>query len=231
MGTTVYFPESRIEQDRLATLRNTLASLQQFIAGKRCFDFGASYGLSMIAMRELGAASLTGIEPDMKRVDQGNQLLAGTGTIHYVADTRQLPFSDGQFDTVLVNAVFEHIPQPREAWIREAWRMVAPGGHMIVNETPNKYLPLDYHTTGLMFVPWLPKKAAHSYAIARGKWNPEKDSIPYCDWDHSGWRGLGQRELFSCLENYRDVSPKTRLRHHVVGQIFDPYPTWVIQRF
>lgn len=226
LGETCFI--NPIEQNRLENLRVTLKALQPFIRGKHCFDFGASYGLSMIAMRELGAASVTGIEPDLPRVERGNRLLAGSGEIHFVGDTRHLPFASEQFNTVLVNAVFEHIPQPRTAYIKEAWRMVAPGGHLIVNETPNKYLPLDYHTTKLLWVPWLPKDFAHAYAIKRGKWDWRKDSIPYSDWEHSGWRGLGQFELFSCLESFEDVSPKTRFRHHICGQMFDPYPTWVI---
>jgi ubiquinone/menaquinone biosynthesis C-methylase UbiE len=73
-----------------------------------------------------------------------------------------LPFEDEEFDTVLPNAVLEHIPQPRDARIRDLWRVLKSGGVLIINETPNKYFPKETHTTGLWFNHWLPRDAGAS---------------------------------------------------------------------
>src|SRR2546430_11162493 len=68
---------------------------------------------------------------------------------------------------VLVNAVFGHIPQPRDAHIREIWRVLAPRGKLLVNETPNKYLPVDFHTLHLPLTNSLPSPVAHRVVTSR----------------------------------------------------------------
>ncbi len=48
------------------------------------------------------------------------------------ADLRgRLPFDDGQFDHVVMLAVFEHLVQP-EFVVREAFRILVPGGSLIM---------------------------------------------------------------------------------------------------
>jgi len=48
------------------------------------------------------------------------------------ADLRaRIPFEDGQFDHVVMLAVFEHLASP-EAVVREAHRILAPGGSLIM---------------------------------------------------------------------------------------------------
>jgi ubiquinone/menaquinone biosynthesis C-methylase UbiE len=217
-----YVSEDAIQLQRYKTAVSVMSSLRQFFEGKYVLDFGASNGLSMSALLECGAASVVGVEPDLARVRRGKPTF-GDSLLH-VADTRRLPFSSDMFDVVLCNAVLEHIPQPRTEYFIEIWRVLKRKGFLIVNETPNKYIPVDYHTTHLAFVNWMPKALARGYSIARGRWDAEKD------WEHSGWRGIGQRELFSNLPGHRDVSPKTRFRHRIFGQALDPYPTWVIQK-
>jgi ubiquinone/menaquinone biosynthesis C-methylase UbiE len=222
-----------IERGRLNTLVETLAPLKHLFAGKRVLDFGASYGLSMVGLHHLGAGSVTGIEPDAERVTRGVALLAESGVpgkLLHVPDTARLPFPAGSFDFVLVNAVLEHIPQPRTRYIREMWRVVATGGVMLVNETPNKYLPLDYHTTGLMFVPWLSREVALRYALWRGKTHGTDH------WESSGWRGLGHYELMKHLPDAKVEFPIERTRHRAFkalglpAQLLDPYPTWIIRK-
>jgi SAM-dependent methyltransferase len=50
-----------------------------------------------------------------------------------VEDMTHLPFPDASFDTVTFIANFNHIPQPdRDAEVREAFRVVRPGGKVVV---------------------------------------------------------------------------------------------------
>jgi SAM-dependent methyltransferase len=46
--------------------------------------------------------------------------------------TRDLPFGDGEFDTIILSDVLEHIPQPEKVW-QEMSRILAPGGIVILN--------------------------------------------------------------------------------------------------
>lgn len=215
-----------VESGRQETLRDTLYRWRHLFAGKHCLDFGASYGLSMQVLSDFGAAVVVGVEPDEKRVMRGR---AAGWDIRHVPDTRCLPFAGQAFDFILCNAVLEHIPQPRTAYIREMWRVLARGGHLLVNETPNKYLPFDLHTTGLWFIPWLPCSVAERYARWRG-WHRRTP------WPYSGWRGLGHWELTSNCPGNRVMQPITNRRHrllHALGlpaQLLDPYPEWVLAR-
>lgn len=224
------------ERRRYRTLKETLEPLRPLFAGKRVLDFGASHGPAVCALLEMGAAQVVGVEPGAEWVRAGERILAEGGfgaraALLHVADTRTLPFVDASFDFVLVNAVLEHIPQPRAAYIREIWRVLRPGGFLMVNETPNKYLPRDVHTTGLWWVPWLPKPVARRYAVSRGRFPADED------WDSSGWRGLGYRELVSALAgSYTLLPERVRPRHRVLARlglpasILDPYPNWLIRK-
>jgi SAM-dependent methyltransferase len=61
--------------------------------------------------------------------------------------TEPLPFGDGQFDTIILSDVLEHIPQPEELW-REMTRVLAPRGTILMN-VPFYYAvhahPHDYY--------------------------------------------------------------------------------------
>ena len=56
--------------------------------------------------------------------DWGNQVMV-------VEDTSKLPFEDASFDTITYIACLNHIPY-REAALREARRLIKPGGRLII---------------------------------------------------------------------------------------------------
>ena len=232
-----YLKDNPIEYERLLTLRRTLSSLKPFLIGHRVLDFGASYGLSACAYVEAGASMVVGVEPDPTRVARGRDIINKLGwteriTLIQTSATDHLPFENASFDIVFANAVLEHIPQPRVKFIREMWRMVRSGGHLIINETPNKYVPIDFHTTGgLWFVPWLPTNLARWYAISRKRFGKDQD------WDHSGWRGVGYYEITSALgPGHRLVPEISRRRHRLLRKfclppsLLDPYPILIFAK-
>ncbi len=148
-----------------------------------------------------------------------------------VGTTKNLPFNDGSFDVVLVNAVLEHIPQPRLSYIREIWRVLAVNGYIIINESPNKYIPMDFHTTGLLLVPWMPSKIARRYAIWRRRF--AKD----LDWASSGWRGIGYYEVTKGLySSFQYIPELTRFRQRLLSwlslpaSLLDPYPSLIFKK-
>lgn len=226
-----------IEQERYRTLKTTLAEFAATFQNKSVLDFGCSYGLSACALRELGAKDVTGIEPDEPRVVLGNEIIQKIGysdeiRLQYVEDTTVLPFEDEAFDVVLANAVFEHIPQPRDQHFKEVWRVLRKGGYFLLNETPNKYLPVDFHTLHLPLTNWLPSSWAHWVGTKTGKFPSERT-----DWDYSGWRGLGYWEMMRALgEGAKMHHESTRNRHKVfraVGlpaSLLDPYPSYIVQK-
>ena len=46
--------------------------------------------------------------------------------------TKTLPFKDGEFDTIILSDVLEHIPQPEHLW-KEMSRSLSIGGKIIIN--------------------------------------------------------------------------------------------------
>jgi SAM-dependent methyltransferase len=68
------------------------------------------------------------------------------------ADIRApLPLESGQFDHVVMLAVLEHLPQP-EPVLREAHRLLAPGGSLILTWPSALVDPLLYILHRLRFV-------------------------------------------------------------------------------
>jgi len=64
-------------------------------------------------------------------------------TTFMVADATALPFEDASFDAVTLLDVLEHIPDDAAA-AREAWRVVRPGGWILVS-SPNLRWRSPYH--------------------------------------------------------------------------------------
>jgi 2-polyprenyl-3-methyl-5-hydroxy-6-metoxy-1,4-benzoquinol methylase len=232
-----FLRDTPIEEQRFMTLKQTLSGFSHVFRGRRVLDFGASYGLSACALLELGASRVIGVEPNEERVRKGARLLEQTGfqndaTIIHTPDTRKLDLETGSVEVVIANAVLEHIPRPRTAHVRELWRVLAPEGHLIINETPNSYIPIDYHTTdGLWFVPWLPSRLARSYAIWRRRFSEDED------WDSSGWRGLGFYEIVAGFDSpYEYIGERSRFRHRALSwlnlpsALLDPYPLLIFKK-
>ncbi|MGC9137148.1 class I SAM-dependent methyltransferase [Caldivirga sp.] len=65
------------------------------------------------------------LSPDMAKVAEARGLRVKIG----VAET--LPFSDGEFDTVLLNGVLDYVTDDVKA-VKEAYRVLKSGGHIIV---------------------------------------------------------------------------------------------------
>jgi SAM-dependent methyltransferase len=104
-------------------------------------------------------------------------------------ETRRLPWPDARFDLVLVVGVVEHLPaRNRRAQVDEYYRLLAPGGHIAIRDTPNRRSPLETHSISLPLVQWLPPRLAYAYArLAR----PRKfGRVPFESFvaDGTAWR-------------------------------------------
>jgi len=110
-------------------------------------------------------------------------------------ETRRLPYPDEHFDVVLALGVVEHLPvRGRRQIVDEYYRVLAPGGHIAILDTPNRLFPLETHSVGLPLVQWLPPRAAFAYAkLGRpGRMR----GVSYAEFvaDGVGWRNASLRE-------------------------------------
>jgi SAM-dependent methyltransferase len=134
-----------------ARFERTLRNLG--IGGGTVLDFGCGRGSSTLILSTLGFAQVTGTDINERSIGLARRRAAERGLPSRF--TTALP--DGPFDLVFCNAVLEHMtPEERARTVRDLWSRVAPGGHFLVQETPNRLFPIDRHTTGRPLVPWLP---------------------------------------------------------------------------
>jgi methyltransferase family protein len=118
-----------------------------------------------------------------------------------VADGRELPFADGEFDVAVSNAVVEHVgtEDDQRAFVHELCRV----GRRVFVSTPNRWFPIEVHTL-LPLVHWLPRaRARRIMGAVRGE-------------DAASVRLLGPRE-FRALFPYRVDLVNTGLNLVAVG--------------
>lgn len=174
-------------------------------------DVGCSFGHLTEYLSEQGAvASIEtfDIDPSFVDITRAKVRELGLAKVRQVLclteeETTRLPFADGAFGLVLAVGVVEHLPaRGRHRFVDEYYRVLAPGGHVAILDTPNRAFPFETHTVGLPAVQWLPPRAAYRYARAlrggvfgatsfeefeRGAWRNAafRECLP-----STGWRGL-----------------------------------------
>src|SRR5438034_10193006 len=119
---------------------------------------------------EVAAVTTFDTDPPFVALTRAKVEELGLAKVHEVAllgnrETCRLPWADGAFDLVLAVGVVEHLPiRNRRAQVDGYYRVLAPGGHIAILATPNRWFPLETHSVGLPLVQWLPPALAYRYA-------------------------------------------------------------------
>jgi SAM-dependent methyltransferase len=108
------------------------------LEGARILDVGCGLGLYVRAFAAY-SSDVHGVDIDPERVAQASETLANIRE----AGAEDLPYPDGDFDLVFSNEVIEHLEDDRAA-VREAWRVLKPGGHLVAF-APNRWYPFETH--------------------------------------------------------------------------------------
>jgi SAM-dependent methyltransferase len=135
---------------------------------KQILDFGCGGGAFALTLLRLGATNITGVEVDPGLLSVAESRLGdffpgrfSLQQIEYIDGTYRMPLDDGRFDIVWAHAVLEHVhPRQRRFVLRELWRVLRPGGLLVVDATPNRLWPRENHTSGMPLVNYLPLRAA-----------------------------------------------------------------------
>ncbi|MBQ6842753.1 MAG: methyltransferase domain-containing protein [Firmicutes bacterium] len=124
---------------------------------KRVLDMGCGAAGKSLYYASMGAAHVTGVDIVEHYKAEAEQLAEQLGLsdrfTFCLGSAYELPYPDGSFDTIIMNDFMEHTGDP-EATLREAMRLLAPGGRCYINFPPYGH-PYGAHMSDLINMPWV----------------------------------------------------------------------------
>ncbi|MEV0116631.1 class I SAM-dependent methyltransferase [Streptomyces sp. NPDC050844] len=110
-----------------------LISVLHLRPGRRFLDIGCGPGRPAARLAEQTGAHVTGISVSKEQIDRANRLAAGSERLTFeVADATRLPYDDESFDAAWAVESIGHMDRAKA--LNEAWRVLRPGGELLVLE-------------------------------------------------------------------------------------------------
>jgi len=196
--------------------------------GQRVLEVGVGMGADFLEWLKAGAQA-TGVDLSSTSLEQAKRRceIAGYAPDLRVSDAEHLPFPNDTFDIVYSYGVMHHSPDTPQC-IREAWRVLNPGGSLRI---------MIYHHPSLTgFMLWL------RYGWLRGK------SLRQAVYDHlesPGTKSYTQEEARAMLQGFEQVEfrqafspgdlllnePSARFQRLAYRIIWRLYPRFLIRIF
>jgi ubiquinone/menaquinone biosynthesis C-methylase UbiE len=187
-----YDEQARFHKDALLRLNEVMADLAGIRPGEQVLDAGCGLGASTLWLAANRGVEVTGITPVPDQV-QGASQRAGDLPVRFeLADYHHAPFPDAAFDVVWACESLCHSPD-KAAFYREAFRLLRPGGRLVLAEYMRAGRPLQEQQERLLSL-WL-----HGWAI------PDIDSREEHQ-VHARNAGFDRFEI-------RDITSHTRISH------------------
>lgn len=122
------------------------------LTGKDVLDLGCGYGGRTVRYAELGARSITGIEPGDRQCEEGRRFsgLHGVSATFITGAGECLPLAADSLDCIVCYDVLEHVCDPVRT-LAECLRVLRAGGSLYA------VFPPFYHPAGTHFDGWLSK--------------------------------------------------------------------------
>ena len=123
----------------------TLLELASPGPGERILDLGCGRGEATAYCAREGAIT-HGVDSSLDALHIAQRRLGALGSgvgqraSLFLADVKYLPFADASFDKVLMLDLVEHLyPWELAEALREAWRVLAAGGRLVIHTAPNRW--------------------------------------------------------------------------------------------
>lgn len=130
--------------------------------GRTLLDFGSGMGGSSIVLSRLFPSTrIVGVELIPEHVACARVRAEARGLtnleFHLSPAPDQLPPGLPEFDMVILCAVHEHLfPNERRMLYPMLWSVLRPGGVLYVDQTPDRWFPVETHTSGWPLINYLP---------------------------------------------------------------------------
>jgi SAM-dependent methyltransferase len=109
-------------------------------------DFGCGCGRVIRHWRSLTGAELNGTDCNPRQVDWCSRNLPFAKFQSNTLEPR-LNYADQQFEFAYALSVFPHTPEGlQQPWINELWRILRPGGYLLITTQGDEFLPKLTHT-------------------------------------------------------------------------------------
>jgi len=133
---------------------------------KRILDFACGCGASTVVLaRMFPSTEIVGVEliNEFASIAKLRAKHYGFDKVSFLLspDGDSLPDGLGDFDFVVLGAVYEHLlPSERNTLLPKIWSHLRPGGILFISQTPQRHFPLEAHTTGLPLINYCPDRVA-----------------------------------------------------------------------
>ena len=131
---------------------------QKDLSQCRCLEIGCSTGINTNYMSDTFAECI-GIDIDEDAVKFGYSN-KNSRSYFFIGDAMRLPFRSDEFDVILCNHVYEHVPDS-ELLMKEVYRVLKRDGFCYF-AAGNKFSLVEGHYH-LPFLSWFPKSFANLY--------------------------------------------------------------------
>ena len=119
---------------------------------KTILDFGCNDGAISAEYLKHGAGKVIGIDIDGRAIQRAKALYDDERLTFVQSNVNSIPLDDQSVDSVISNAVFEHVSQP-SAVMKEIHRILTPAGKVLIG-TWSWFHPFAPHLWSVMPVPW-----------------------------------------------------------------------------
>ena len=151
IGSDTSCDDSYPPNQELTQLRECIPNFDARTTSARILDMGCGEGYQCIALSELGAKEVIGVDPNPRCYEAACQLLECRSN-HKVSFCREPP--QGLFDIILSKDAMEHYPDP-EGILDEMKSMLAPGGEILMIFGPPWFAPYGAHVMCFTKLPWV----------------------------------------------------------------------------
>ena len=149
------------------TVKGRLVERAEVGSGHRVLDLGCGTGtLALRVKLACPGAEVVGLDADDRMLGTARRKAGRAGAaVEFVrGHAQRLPFPDGAFDRVVSSLFFHHLPpEAKAAALREAHRVLAPGGELHFADWGRPAGPLMWFLfLGIRLLDGFPNTAAHA---------------------------------------------------------------------